>query len=184
MLTARHIIGLLTLLWVLPANQIHAQFGQEPDSAKCATAIRQIGDGTVDPAKTAWKHVPWCGASTAGPSVGAAIRRSGENWAAESPRFDTYLAGLVRDDHVFDAALSLALKTDAPLQARLAALDILGRQADANHPSGLKEDGTCWRSWSAEYMGIPWPWAELGDDKKGAMREGLASICGRPDCAL
>jgi len=100
----------------------------------------------------------------------------GVDWATESTRFDSHSAGLVRDDHVFDAALLVALNPGANSNARLAALDILGRQTDPNHPSGLKEDGSCWTGVSSEYMGAPTSWTPLGEGKLAELHQGLASI--------
>jgi hypothetical protein len=52
----------------------------------------------------------------------------------------------------------------------------LGRQTDPNHPSGLKEDGSCWSSISSEYMGAPTSWTPLGEGKMAELHQGLASI--------
>jgi hypothetical protein len=144
MLASLRVMGLpLALLILRPAAMLAQReaFPNLPSAATCDSIRQGIASGTAS--ASAWATLPNCPPGLVGEAVAQAIGRFGSDGGTDGNVFSPSAAGLVRDDRVFDAAIALAGHRAASVDARVAALEMIGLQVDENFVIGLRGDSSC-----------------------------------------
>jgi hypothetical protein len=102
-----------------------AQTAEDPT---CESVAATLESGRW-PTNREWVVLHHCrDLSRIGPAVGALVRRLPDAWRSDSARFDPVLAGVVRHDAVFDAAMGVARDPRASPGLKVAALEMIARQ--------------------------------------------------------